>query len=147
MGNNFKIHSMDEWGAAVKAMKEARDMMQLAADEMKKIVYDALTKSGFTGNIAETLMTAYERDVLSMVKEFIYEVDLFIAKNEKMVGNSDDLITKVGNRVKDMKVVATTSLERNIDVASTIEPKIELKNKIKFDKEKKYKDEFKKETK
>ena len=103
MEENIRIHSMDRWLDFIQSLKNARDLMEQAGKEMRKIVFDALTQVGITGDVGEALMIAYEQDVLVVINNFIAEVNAFINKNKKVYGDSEEALTKMGRSVKGLR--------------------------------------------
>ncbi len=103
MKDDIRVQSIDEWGISIHSLKEARDLMELAGNEMRKIVSNSLTQTGITGATGAAILKAYEEDVLVTIKNFILEVDSFIKNNERAKELTEGSITKIRNRVKAVK--------------------------------------------
>ncbi len=54
----------DNWQNSIRNMKTNQQAMQDYADEMKKIIRNVLAEQGFTGEIADAIVSNYEETVL-----------------------------------------------------------------------------------
>lgn len=115
MTDNFRIHSFDEWGGAIRSLEIARDSMEDAGEKLKQVVLESLTRCGITGDVANTIVKAYEDDVLVVIKRFISEVNAFIDKNKKVHAGGEDLNDGINGRVHKMndfsKIASTVDIK------------------------------------
>ncbi len=93
MAKTFEI-SGEEMGQIIAMLKSAAEAMTDVADEMKETVKNVLLTSGLSGDTANSLAEAYDNDVLTTIRKFDEELNDYIAKNETVYSDAQDLSSK-----------------------------------------------------
>ena len=69
MAVDFDIHPED-WQRTVDNITTAKQDMEDASEEMRNIVRNSLVGAGLSGEVADQLAEAYDREVLSSSRKF-----------------------------------------------------------------------------
>ena len=93
VAKTFEI-SGEEMGQIIAMLKSAAEAMTDVADEMKETVKNVLLTSGLSGDTANSLAEAYDNDVLTTIRKFDEELTDYIAKNETVYSDAQDLSSK-----------------------------------------------------
>lgn len=96
MSETFKI-SGEGMGQTIATLKQAAEAMSDVADEMKETVKNVLLTSGLSGDTANSLAEAYDNDVLKTIRQFNDELNDYIATNEQVYTDAEELSSKTND--------------------------------------------------
>lgn len=81
MAMDYEIHP-EEWQTTIDNVTTAKQEMEDSAEEMRNIIKASLVGAGMTGEVADQLAEAYDREVLSSARQFADTVEQQIQTNK-----------------------------------------------------------------
>ena len=78
---DYEIHP-EEWQTTIDNVTTAKQEMEDSAEEMRNIIKASLVGAGMTGEVADQLAEAYDREVLSSARQFADTVEQQIQTNK-----------------------------------------------------------------
>ena len=102
MAESFNVKSLDEWNGAIESLEKAKETMIEAKDKLKAVVSESLLQVGITGDVATSLMTSFEADVVSSMDNFITEVGTFISSHKTAYQGASDAKGTIDGAVANM---------------------------------------------